>query len=80
MMGINIDITERKQAIEALAESEKRFHTLSDQAPVMIWMTDEKQRCNFVNKTWRKLQGDLLTSKWGTGGMMSFIRMIVTNF
>jgi two-component system CheB/CheR fusion protein len=67
MMGVNIDITERKRAIEALAESEKRFHTLSDQAPVMIWMTDEKQNCNFVNKTWLEFTGKKGEQEMGFG-------------
>jgi two-component system CheB/CheR fusion protein len=67
MMGVNIDITERKQAIEALQESEKRFHTLSDQAPVMIWMADEDQQCNFVNKTWLNFSGRTFQQELGTG-------------
>jgi two-component system, chemotaxis family, CheB/CheR fusion protein len=67
MLGINIDITERKQAVEALEESEKRFHTLSDQAPVMIWMTDENQHTNFVNKTWLSFTGKSMTRETGMG-------------
>jgi two-component system CheB/CheR fusion protein len=67
MMGVNIDVTERRQAIEALAESEKRFHTLSDQAPVMIWMADEHQQCNFVNTTWLKFTGRTMEHELGTG-------------
>jgi two-component system CheB/CheR fusion protein len=57
MMGINIDITERKSAVEALTESENRFHTLSDSAPVIIWMTDENRQSTFVNKTWHLFTG-----------------------
>jgi two-component system, chemotaxis family, CheB/CheR fusion protein len=67
MMGVNIDITERKQAIEALAESEKRFHRLSDHAPVMIWMTDTDQNCNFVNKTWLDFTGKTMDQEVGNG-------------
>jgi two-component system, chemotaxis family, CheB/CheR fusion protein len=67
MMGVNIDVTERRQAIEALAESEKRFHTLSDQAPVMIWMTDDQQRCNFVNRTWLEFTGKKIEQETGIG-------------
>jgi two-component system CheB/CheR fusion protein len=67
MMGVNIDVTERKQAIEALQESEKRFHTLSDQAPVMIWMADEHQQCNFVNTTWLNFTGRTMEQELGTG-------------
>jgi two-component system CheB/CheR fusion protein len=67
MMGVNVDVTERKQVIEALAESEKRFHTLSDQAPVMIWMADEDQQCNFVNTTWLNFTGKTIQQELGTG-------------
>jgi len=67
LVGVHIDITERKQAIEALAESEKRFHTLSDQAPVMIWMTDDKQNCNFVNTTWLSFTGKSIQDETGAG-------------
>jgi two-component system CheB/CheR fusion protein len=67
MMGINIDITERKRAIEALQESEKRFHNMSDNAPVMIWMTDQQKRCNFLNKTWLLFRGRTMEEESGEG-------------
>jgi two-component system, chemotaxis family, CheB/CheR fusion protein len=67
MMGVNIDITERKQAVEALAESERRFHSLTDHAPVMIWMTDDQQRCNYVNKTWLDFTGKSVEEETGLG-------------
>jgi PAS domain S-box-containing protein len=67
MMGVSIDITERIKAIEALAESEKRFHSLSDHAPVMIWMSDENQQCNFVNKTWLDFAGTTMYEEIGKG-------------
>jgi two-component system CheB/CheR fusion protein len=67
MMGVNIDITERKHAIAALEESEKRFHTLSDHAPVMIWMADTRQHCNFLNQTWLSFTGRKMEEEMGTG-------------
>jgi two-component system, chemotaxis family, CheB/CheR fusion protein len=67
MMGVNIDITDRKRSIEALAESEKRFHTLSDQAPVMIWMSDADENCNYLNKTWLSFTGKSTEEEIGKG-------------
>jgi two-component system CheB/CheR fusion protein len=67
MMGINIDITERKRAIEAIAESEKRFHALSDNAPVMIWMTDADKNCNYLNQTWLSFTGKDINDELGKG-------------
>lgn len=67
MMGINIDITDRKRAIEAIAENEKRFHTLCDNAPVMIWMSDTEENCNFLNQTWLSFTGKSLNEEMGKG-------------
>lgn len=67
IVGVNINITERRRAIEALAESEKRFHTMSDNAPVMIWMTDVHGQCTFLNKTWLLFTGRPLEKECGTG-------------
>jgi two-component system CheB/CheR fusion protein len=67
MVGVNINVTERRRAIEALAESEKRFHNMSDNAPVMIWMADETQHCTFLNKTWLSFTGKKLEEECGAG-------------
>jgi two-component system, chemotaxis family, CheB/CheR fusion protein len=67
MMGVNIDNTERKRAVEAIAESEKRFHMLSDHAPVMIWMSDAEGNCNYVNRTWLSFTGKTMEEEIGKG-------------
>ena len=40
--GIMMDITDRKQAEEALRESEKKFRNLFDDAPIMYVITEER--------------------------------------
>jgi PAS domain S-box-containing protein len=45
---------------EALKESEERFRNMADTTPVMIWMSDNNKKCNYVNKTWLEFTGKSL--------------------
>jgi PAS domain S-box-containing protein len=56
------DISARKLAEKRLGESEERFRTMADNAPIMIWMADAQdqqayQGCNFFNKRWHDFTG-----------------------
>ncbi|WP_365889117.1 PAS domain S-box protein [Desulfuromonas sp.] len=61
------DITRERQAEEALAESEGRFATLADVAPVMIWMTDAGRQRTFVNQPWLEFTGLSAEKAMGDG-------------
>lgn len=65
--GVKIDVTDRRSAHEALEESERRFHIMSDHAPVMIWMAGPDRQCNFLNKTWLSFTGKKLHEECGEG-------------
>lgn len=51
------DITDEKQAQQAIIESEARFRTMADNAPVMISIFDEWRQCTYVNKQWLDFTG-----------------------
>lgn len=58
---------ERQRSEEALRESEARFRTMADSAPVLIWVSDAEGRCVFVNQGWLKFTGRRLEQETGTG-------------
>jgi PAS domain S-box-containing protein len=61
------DVTDRKRAEEGLRESETRFRTMANTAPVMIWMSGTDKRCTFFNKGWLDFTGRLLEQELGHG-------------
>jgi two-component system cell cycle sensor histidine kinase/response regulator CckA len=65
--GVNIDITDRKQAAAALFESEERFRNMADTAPVMIWVSGPDKLCTFFNKGWLTFTGRTLEEERGNG-------------
>lgn len=52
LAGSTFDITEHKEAEEALRESEERFRTMADGTPILIWITDASGRIQFVNRAY----------------------------
>jgi PAS domain S-box-containing protein len=57
LAGVNLDITERKQAQAALYESEERFRNMADAAPVMIWASGPGKTGTFFSKRWLDFTG-----------------------
>jgi PAS domain S-box-containing protein len=65
--GISKDISKYKQAESALRESEARFRTMADTAPVMIWMARCDKLCNYFNAVWLEFTGRSLEEEIGNG-------------
>lgn len=48
-------------------ESEARFRTMADQAPVLLWMAGTDGRCAFFNQGWLAFRGRTLEEEVGAG-------------
>lgn len=55
MIGVNMDITERKQAEETLQESEQRLQAIIDNAPAVIYLKDMQGQHILVNSEFEKI-------------------------
>ena len=57
IVGIHEDITEEKQARDALVESERKYRMLADNSRDMIWVTDAKLNITYVSPVAESMLG-----------------------
>jgi PAS domain S-box-containing protein len=61
------DITAHKLSEDACFESEQRFSTIANAAPVMLWMTGSNGMYNFFNQFWLDFTGRTIEQSQGIG-------------
>jgi two-component system CheB/CheR fusion protein len=70
MIGSMLDITQLKQAEQAIANSQAERKFLAESMPLIVWMTDEMGNITFVNRQFEKYTGlstdEILAKGWRT--------------
>ncbi len=62
------DITEiRSRSESKIRESEERFRSMADSAPVLMWVSDVDKACTFFNKPWLEFTGRTMDQELGNG-------------
>jgi PAS domain S-box-containing protein len=60
-------VEEQKERAAILSESEARFRSLADTAPVLIWMSGVDKLHTFFNQAWLDFSGRTLAAELGSG-------------
>lgn len=66
-MSVRHICTDQKEAAIRIAESELRFRTLADTAPVLVWMSDTEKLITYLNKTVLEFTGRTIEQIQGYG-------------
>ena len=65
--GLLANLVKRRRAERFLTESEKRFQTMADAAPVLMWVSGEDKLPTYFNKAWLEFTGRSMEQELGNG-------------
>ena len=65
--GLLANLVKRRRAERSLTESEGRFQTMADAAPVLIWVSGEDKLPTYFNKAWLEFTGRSMEQELGNG-------------
>jgi PAS domain S-box-containing protein len=65
--GTCTDIDDQKRALDSARESEERFRSMADSAPVLVWVSEKNGECSWFNRAWLDLVGRPMEKEVGTG-------------
>jgi PAS domain S-box-containing protein len=71
IMFLSVLSRQQHKTDASLRESEQRFRSLVDTAPVMVWMCGVDAQCTFLNKPWLDFTGTPLEKQLGMGWLES---------
>lgn len=57
ILAVSVDLTARRAAQRALAESEAKFRTLAEVSPAIIWLTGLRGEVRYVNRRYLEFSG-----------------------
>lgn len=68
VVGVNMDITERKRQEELIRASEQRWRSLTEAIPNLVWTTTSAGECDWLSSQWARYTGypehSLLADGW----------------
>ncbi|MEY2507175.1 MAG: two-component system, chemotaxis family, CheB/CheR fusion protein [Verrucomicrobiota bacterium] len=65
--GVTRDVTERRQAEEALRASEERFRMVADNVPQLVWTNATDGTADYFNRRWYEYSGLTFEESFGLG-------------
>jgi PAS domain S-box-containing protein len=67
LMFLTVLLEDEKRSQQSLGESEGRFQTMADAAPVLIWVSGEDKLPTYFNKAWLEFTGRSMEQEVGNG-------------